>query len=174
MAKERIELRLSPINPDERALIEAINERGDEYGAKGQFLKDRILRGYATILAEVEGFLAETDPLKALEQRAASVDAMRFRVLKVLLTDRLRAKGVPVPASALPATPVMDSALDSVVGSNGQALEPVHEMPSTQAETAESAAGQVPEQPVEQAVEQPAPQHNWAAFRGLAGVKKEG
>ena len=89
MAQERIELRFSPGNPNERALIDALGALGDEYGAKGRFLKERLLQGYAAILRELDGFMQESDPMAALDRVAATVDAKHYRVLKVLLTSKV-------------------------------------------------------------------------------------
>lgn len=97
MAQERIELRFSPGNPNERALIDALGALGDEYGAKGRFLKERLLQGYAAILRELDGFMQESDPMAALDRVAASVDAKHYRVLKVLLTSKVSGQGLLQP-----------------------------------------------------------------------------
>lgn len=97
MAQERIELRFSPGNPNERALIDALGALGDEYGAKGRFLKERLLQGYAAILRELDGFMQESDPMAALDRVAATVDAKHYRVLKVLLTSKVGGQGTVQP-----------------------------------------------------------------------------
>lgn len=116
MAQERIELRFSPGNPNERALIDALGALGDEYGAKGRFLKERLLQGYAAILRELDGFMQESDPMAALDRVAATVDAKHYRVLKVLLTSKVsrhdtvqpQAQQVSAPAPAPVAAPVVE------------------------------------------------------------------
>ncbi len=116
MAQERIELRFSPGNPNERALIDALGALGDEYGAKGRFLKERLLQGYAAILRELDGFMQESDPMAALDRVAATVDAKHYRVLKVLLTSKVsghdtvqpQAQQVSAPAPAPVAVPVVE------------------------------------------------------------------
>lgn len=116
MAQERIELRFSPGNPNERALIDALGALGDEYGAKGRFLKERLLQGYAAILRELDGFMQESDPMAALDRVAATVDAKHYRVLKVLLTSKVSGHGtaqpqaqqVSAPAPAPVAAPVVE------------------------------------------------------------------
>lgn len=122
MAQERIELRFSPGNPNERALIDALGALGDEYGAKGRFLKERLLQGYAAILRELDGFMQESDPMAALDRVAASVDAKHYRVLKVLLTSKVGGQGsvqpqaqqVSAPASAPVAAPVVERPIQPV------------------------------------------------------------
>lgn len=89
MPQERIEFRVSPGNATERALIEALDGLGDEYGAKGRFLKERLLKGYTAIQRELDGFMRDEDPLGALERFASEVDAKHYRVLKVLLRSRM-------------------------------------------------------------------------------------
>lgn len=112
MAQERIELRFSPGNPNERALIDALGALGDEYGAKGRFLKERLLQGYAAILRELDGFMQESDPMAALDRVAATVDAKHYRVLKVLLTSKVSGHETPQPqqvsAPASVAAPVVE------------------------------------------------------------------
>lgn len=114
MAQERIELRFSPGNPNERALIDALGALGDEYGAKGRFLKERLLQGYAAILRELDGFMQESDPMAALDRVAATVDAKHYRVLKVLLTSKVSGHDTPQPqaqqvsAPASVAAPVVE------------------------------------------------------------------
>ncbi len=118
MAQERIELRFSPGNPNERALIDALNALGDEYGAKGRFLKERLLKGYTAILNELEGFMREGDPMAALDHFAPTVDSKHYRVLKVLLSSRLDVNGearpqqlaapAPKPVAPVPAQPVVE------------------------------------------------------------------
>ncbi|MDB6014966.1 MAG: hypothetical protein JWL65_7216 [Gammaproteobacteria bacterium] len=88
MAQERIELRLSPANPEEQALNEALLREGDGYGAKGRFLKARVLRGYVAFVREVESIRRETDPLAALDRIAQSVNSGHYRVLRALLYAR--------------------------------------------------------------------------------------
>jgi hypothetical protein len=88
MAQERIELRLSPANPEEQALNEALLREGDSYGAKGRFLKARALRGYVAFVREVESIRRETDPLAALDRIAQSVNSGHYRVLRALLYAR--------------------------------------------------------------------------------------
>jgi hypothetical protein len=89
MTQERIELRFSPGNPTEKALIEALTELGDEYGAKGRFLKTRLLKGFTTILDQLDGLMGEGDPRAALDRLSSSIDAKHYRVLKVMLLARL-------------------------------------------------------------------------------------
>lgn len=120
MAQERIELRFSPGNPNERALIDALGALGDEYGAKGRFLKERLLQGYAAILRELDGFMQESDPMAALDRVAASVDAKHYRVLKVLLTSKVGGQGTVQPqaqqvsAPAPVAAPVVERPIQPV------------------------------------------------------------
>jgi hypothetical protein len=88
MVQERIELRLSPANPEEQALNEALLREGDGYGVKGRFLKARALRGYVAFVREVESIRRETDPLAALDRIAQSVTSGHYRVLRALLYAR--------------------------------------------------------------------------------------
>lgn len=88
MAQERIELRLSPANPEEQALNEALLREGNGYGAKGRFLKARVLRGYVAFVREVESIRSERDPLAALDRIAQSVNSGHYRVLRALLYAR--------------------------------------------------------------------------------------
>lgn len=99
MAQERIELRFSPGDADERALIEALEAQGGEYGVKGRFLKARLMRGYHAVLKEVDGIERDSDPLAALDRLAQSVNSGHYRVLRALLTARQRQ---PAPAPAGP------------------------------------------------------------------------
>lgn len=98
--QERIELRFSPGNPDERALITALEAQGEAYGARGRFLKARLVKGYYAIMKEVDVIRQESDPLAALDHLAQSVNSGHYRVLRALLTD-------PAPAAA--AAPAADA-----------------------------------------------------------------
>lgn len=97
MAQERIELRFSPVNADERALIDALESQGEQYGARGRFLKSRLVRGYYALVREVERIEQESDPLAALDRLAQSVNAGHYRVLRALLHARRALVAVPVP-----------------------------------------------------------------------------
>ena len=150
MAQERIELRFSPGNPNERALIDALNALGDEYGAKGRFLKERLLKGYTAILHELDGFMQEGDPMAALDRFAPSVDSKHYRVLKVLLTSRMGGQTV-IPAThvAAPAAAVPPSAARSI--------EPAAEVAAPAAPVAAEPPEAVTVAPVNVAVAAPAP-----------------
>ena len=90
MAQERIELRFSPGDADERALIDALEAQGGEYGVKGRFLKARLVRGFDAVLKELDGIERESDPLAALDRLARSVNSGHYRVLRALLSQRQR------------------------------------------------------------------------------------
>lgn len=84
MAIERLEVRFSPSNADEQAIIAALEEQS-EYGAKGRFLKARLIRGYVRMMREIESIKSESDPLAALERVAESMDSGTYYALRSLL-----------------------------------------------------------------------------------------
>ena len=85
MAQKRVELRFSPTSPAERALIDALAAQGDEYGAKGRFLKERLVRGHGVLRNELGALLAQANPLAALDGRAGVIGSGHYRALKVML-----------------------------------------------------------------------------------------
>lgn len=119
MAQKRIELRITPINHDEKALVDALDALGDEYGAKGRFLKARLLRGYVAIMREVESIKQESDPLAALDRLAQSVNSGHYRVLRALLYERT----APV-ATTLAAQPAVASSPAALASSADSAPRP--------------------------------------------------
>lgn len=192
MTQERIELRFSPGSPSEKALIDALSALGDEYGAKGRFLKERLLRGYAAMLRELDGFMQEGDPMAALDRIAATVDAKRYRVLKALLAKRVGGRGEvqsqdhQVPASlhvaepavlappyADPGSVLANVALDAnaPVVPAAPAVRELSAQVMVDAPASDPDAGAKSELP---AASTPARKHDWSAFAGIAGAKKGG
>jgi hypothetical protein len=99
MAIERLEVRFSPSNADEQAIIAALEEQS-EYGAKGRFLKARLIRGYVRMMREIESIKSESDPLAALERVAESMDSGTYYALRSLLYPT-----APVPGESVAAVP---------------------------------------------------------------------
>jgi hypothetical protein len=161
MALERIELRLSPANPEERALIEALESQSGEYGAMGRFLKARLLRGYVAFMREVEAIRLESDPLAALDRLAQSINSGHYRVLRALLYPQTPVAGVsasPVRENAAPAaTAEKARATDFPAAPRTRAHEAPIKPPSSSAQLPESASAQ--------------PTPNWPAFAAIAGSK---
>jgi hypothetical protein len=155
MALDRIEIRLSPGNAEERQLIEAL-EKSDEYGAKANFLKARLLRGYVAIMREVEHIRSQSDQLAALDRLAQSVNAGHYRVLRALLYQR---EPVSSPASMVAAVPAPSPAPATAVSAPPE--QPL--LPPVAAPAALLAAD--PMQPAEghEAQPQPEPQPAQAA-----------
>jgi hypothetical protein len=158
MAQERIELRLSPANPDEQALNVALDRLGEEYGAKGRFLKVRLLRGYVAFMREVESIRRESDPLAALDRIAQSVNSGHYRVLRAMLyvrtpTHASGGKSAPESAHAsqpAPAQPLVEHAR----APSAAPIEPTSS--SSQPDTSAPPAVAVP---------------NWSVFAEIAGKK---
>jgi hypothetical protein len=197
--QERIDLRLSPGNPKERALIDALIAKGDEYGAKGRFLKDRLLRGHRIILDEVERLLQEGDPMEALDRYSSSVDSTHYRVLKVFMTNRgSEARGVqprlvemsrevpaavatirervapelplPTPASVSHAPQAASVDLDDRLQSGTvSSSEVAGGAPAEDEAIARDEADSNVAAPVVAVTPR---KHDWSSFAGIAGVKR--
>lgn len=98
MALERIEIRLSPLDPDEAEVIEAVDKL-DQYGAKARFFKERLLKGMAVVMREIESIKMESDQVAMLDRLAGSVNAGHYHLLKAMLAGPAAAGHAP---SALP------------------------------------------------------------------------
>ena len=98
MALERIEIRLSPLDPDEAVVIEAVDKL-DQYGAKARFFKERLLKGMAVVMREIESIKMESDQVAMLDRLAGSVNAGHYHLLKAMLAGPAAAVHAP---SALP------------------------------------------------------------------------
>lgn len=101
MTLERLEVRFSPSSSDEQAIIAALDSL-TEYGAKGRFLKSRLISGYVRILREIESIKQESDPLTSLSRVAASMDSGTYYALRALLYARTDAAPAPVGAVGAP------------------------------------------------------------------------
>jgi hypothetical protein len=163
MAMERIELRLSPANPEERALIEALESHSGEYGAMGRFLKARLLRGYVAFQREVEAIRSESDPLAALDRLAQSINSGHYRVLRALLYPQTLAVGVS--ASTARVNAILAATAEDERGTNDFPAAPTRPGPELPIERPASAA-----QVTESANPAP-PLPNWPAFAAIAGSK---
>jgi len=187
MAQERIELRFSPGNPNERALIDALGAQGDEYGVKGRFLKERLLQGYAVLQREIEGFMKERDPMAALDLVAATVDAKHYRVLKVLLSDKVSEHGTAQPQVQQVSVAVAAPMVEQPIQPPAQPTQAVSE-PAASASVAPAASvlpeadaavvaaqvlTQVPEQQPEAEIEAQQPEHVEPASGSDAGSAEE-
>lgn len=84
MTLERLEVRFSPTSADEQAIINALDALS-EYGAKGRFLKSRLVRGYVRAMRDIAIIKAEQDPLSALDRVAQSMDSGSYYALRSLL-----------------------------------------------------------------------------------------
>ena len=196
--QERIELRFSPGNPKERALIDALNAQDDGYGVKGRFLKERLLKGYRIILNEVEQLLQEREPMAALDRVSSSVDSKHYRVLKVLMTNRDSEGRIVQPR----AVEVVRKVPPVAAAVEPQVVLPALSQPAIASQTPqvglEDAAKAAVVISAEMTVDVPAKdglitkdepvvvesvavaptaaprKHDWSSFKGIAGVKREG
>jgi hypothetical protein len=162
MALERIELRLSRANPEECALIEALEQQSGEYGAMGRFLKTRLLRGYVAFAREVQAIRLERDPLAALERLAQSINSGHYRVLRALLYPQ--PVSVPEPASSDVDNKVLTMALDRAAHVKGP---PAPEVLADLVSETQSTAS--PTLTPDSAHGSTSP--NWSAFAAIAGTK---
>lgn len=181
MTQERIELRFNPGNPEENALLEALEAQGGEYGGKGRFLKARLLLGYVAIMRELASIQQEHDPLSALDRLARSVSSGHYRVLRELLCDRpvvtqgvmtepyvspmpTEAKALSLRTEAIEARSLPDAPIAMVI--EVPTLEVVNSMvaPDNDVEKVDPASSVVV----------PAANPNWASrFASIAGKKEE-
>lgn len=136
MAIERLEVRFSPSNPGEQAIITAL-ESQSEYGAKGRFLKARLIRGYVRMMREMESIKSESDPLAALDRVAESMDAGTYYALRALL--------YPINTEPVSSGSAL-SAPEVSVAPAGPVVEPV----------AVATANNAPDEPLEVSVAAPA------------------
>jgi hypothetical protein len=165
MALERLELRMNPGKPDEGRLFDALNAQGDAYGNKLQFLKERLLCGFAIITKEIDALLCEPDPLAALDQRAQSMDSMHYRVLRILMLSHSRFDERVTAVVQPLASPVVQS-LPPEPQPSVSAVKPISvEVPNTPPQTVVAVEENGPVKPA-------AKTHDWSSFAGLAGVKK--
>ncbi len=163
MALERIELRLSRANPEERALIEALEQHSGEYGAMGRFLKTRLLRGYVAFMREVQAIRLERDPLAALDRLAQSINSGHYRVLRALLYPQtLR---VEETASPTLDNKVVRMTLDRATHTVDTAALP-EGLPEAASETQSTAATALTPNSTPCAASP-----NWSAFAAIAGTK---
>jgi hypothetical protein len=196
--QERIELRFSPGNPKERALIDALNAQDDGYGVKGRFLKERLLKGYRIVLTQVERLLQESDPMAALDRFSSSVDSKHYRVLKIMMANRDSEGRIVQPRAVRvvrEVPPVVVAAEPQVVPALPQQLAVVSQTPQPGLEEAPKSAVVIS---AEMTVDVPAKdglitkdepvlvesvvvaptvvprKHDWSSFKGIAGVKREG
>jgi hypothetical protein len=162
MALERIELRLSRANPEERALIEALEQHSGEYGAMGRFLKTRLLRGYVAFAREVQAIRRESDPLAALDRLAQSINSGHYRVLRALLYPQTVC--VQEPDSPPADNKVVRMSLDRTAHASDPPAPEV--LPDLASETHSSATTALA--PDSTNCSTPA---NWSAFAAIAGTK---
>lgn len=127
MALQRIEIRLSPLDSDEAAVIEAVEALG-QYGAKGRFFKERLIKGLAVVMREVASIQAEADPLTVLDRLASSVNAGHYHVLKALLKPQH-------------STPPVQGAAEHTKPQNAHTDERLPPAPLSASDAAESASG---------------------------------
>jgi len=137
MALERVELRLSASRPAEARLIAQLDALDDEYGAKSDYIKERLMRGFTIIESQMADLLAEPMPLAALDRDAGQLDlgSAHYRVLKVLLQARLSPGEPRAPAKRPPAP----------VRAPTTAPEPVVATPAIAAAPPQDSVGQIPQ-----------------------------
>ena len=122
MAQERLEVRFSPSNAEENEIIKALDAL-TEYGAKGRFLKARLLRGLVCMTREIESIKAESDPLAALDRVAQSMDSGTYYALRAMLYPPTAAAAAPSAVQA----PVMPKAAPAERSGD---LQAVHAAPA--------------------------------------------
>jgi hypothetical protein len=115
MAQERLEVRFSPTNTEEKAIIDALDRLGDEYGAKGRFLKSRLMTGYVRIIRELESIRSEKDPLAALDRVAKSMNSASYYALRSLLYTSSGSISTPVLVAQVATSAPAVAALSDVV-----------------------------------------------------------
>jgi|GEM_PF-5730360 len=193
---QRCDLRIGEGNADEAAVVDAVSNL-TEHGAKGRFFRERLLRGYALLMREVEGIQRESDPLAALDRLSQSINSGHYKTLKSLLRNKMAAaassQAAAKPPEPAPAPPTPSAVLEQqeVVANAPVALVtdpvpveplpapvPVAALPDVVAEVeplAESSVigsvvgGDEPEAEVEEETPPAPPVPSWSRFASLAG-----